>query len=146
MSAVLVFAALSPALVIGLIVGISAPLVSFIIAARRFSGKIQTTEAAALWEEAGKLREEYRLESAGLRARLVACEGRIAELEHINHELLKERDGLEKRVAVHEKTIQELHSRVKTLTRQNKELNLSNVALRKRITEIEEANGHDRPR
>jgi len=55
-------------------------LVSYLIAARRFSGKIETTEARDLWAESASIRRwsERRIEA--LEQRVVALEKENTEL------------------------------------------------------------------
>jgi len=73
--------------VIGVIV---APILTFIIATRRMSGKVNTTEASELWDEARDIRNDYRdrLEMANDRTREV--EKRLAEVERHNNSLVGE--------------------------------------------------------
>lgn len=80
------------AAVIAAIVG---PLFTYLIAVRRLSGRIDTTEAQDLWKEAGRLREwsaeqikrlEKRVDllevaNSKLTDELIAARRRVAELE-----------------------------------------------------------------
>ncbi len=63
------------------------PLLSYLVSRRKSSGRINTTEAATLWEEAEKMREAYReeaiqlrTEAAGLRAEVAALRGEVSAL------------------------------------------------------------------
>jgi hypothetical protein len=66
--------------VIAIAVGLAAPIVSYIIAARRFSGKIETTEAKDLWAESKAIRDWSRERIDALEARIVALEVENREL------------------------------------------------------------------
>ncbi len=58
---------MEPTILIPLLGVILAPLLTYLVARRRSSGKVDTTEAATLWVEAGKMREEYRTEAESCR-------------------------------------------------------------------------------
>jgi predicted nuclease with TOPRIM domain len=62
------------------IVGLGVPVGTYLTVRRQRSGRIQTTEAADLWSESTKLRQELRAELEGLRER-------VRELEVENTEL-----------------------------------------------------------
>jgi hypothetical protein len=66
--------------VVAIVVGLCAPVLSYIIAARRFSGKIETTEAKDLWAESKAIRDWSR-------ERIEALEARVLLLEKENREL-----------------------------------------------------------
>jgi hypothetical protein len=53
-----------------IIAAVIAALGTFLLAARRFSGKIATSEAAQLWEEAGRIRRECNERVAALEIKL----------------------------------------------------------------------------
>lgn len=62
------------------------PLVTYLVAARRFSGRIESSEAADLWEESRSIRDwsqahikELREEIDTLRANHSECETHLAE-------------------------------------------------------------------
>jgi hypothetical protein len=75
------FAALSfEAGIIPVIAALAGPVVAYLVAARRFSGKIETTEAADLWRESRDIRKWSR-------DRIEQLEHRIAHLEDENKEL-----------------------------------------------------------
>lgn len=77
------FAALSPALAIAILSAILTPLITYLVAVRRFSGKVNSSEAESLWEESRSIREW-------------ATE-RIYKLSDENTELHKEVDRLQAR-------------------------------------------------
>lgn len=77
--------------VFGGIATILATIFGYRLSARRQSGRISTTDADALWREAGSLRGELQREIARLNAVLTDAR-QTFELER--HEWQKEREGL----------------------------------------------------
>jgi hypothetical protein len=73
------------------------PLVAYIVAARRFSGKIETTEAAELWAESRSIRDWSQ-------ARIRELEQRVETLEAEGGELRRALDVANRRLAVFEAT------------------------------------------
>lgn len=74
--------------VIAILAAIAAPLGAYLVAARRFSGRIESSDAKELWEESRSIRDwsqdrirELTREVAQLREELRVARGRIAELE-----------------------------------------------------------------
>lgn len=67
---------------------------TYIVNARRFSGKIQTSTAEALWKEAGDIRNWSRDRIAELNGVVERLEGRVSELEHSNAALIVENHDL----------------------------------------------------
>lgn len=55
---------------VGAVSAVTGPLLTFQIVRHRRSGRVNTTEADALWKEAGDLRREYQTEISELRALL----------------------------------------------------------------------------
>lgn len=74
-----VFSPVIPA-VLGLIAALFAPLGAYLVARRQFSGRVETSDAKALWAESKAIREW----SSG---RIAALEGRIEHLEEENADL-----------------------------------------------------------
>lgn len=72
--------------VVAIIVGLAAPVISYLIAARRFSGKIETTEARDLWAESKSIRDWSR-------KRIESLEERVLDLEKENRNLRAELRG-----------------------------------------------------
>lgn len=80
---------MSPALILAGFVGAcAAAIASVLVSARKFSGKIDSTEASELWEESRSIREDYRTrievlerENAELREGRSKDRERIARLE-----------------------------------------------------------------
>jgi chromosome segregation ATPase len=73
--------------VIGVLV---APIVSYIAAAKKFSGRINTTEADALWQESASIREDYRSQLAARDRRIEALEARVAKFEADEDRLVRD--------------------------------------------------------
>lgn len=94
------------AIIVAILGVVFAPLLTYLIAARKLSGKIQTSEAGDLWEEASKLRQEYREEAirlsgeiAILRRRLEHCESVMQENIDLRQQIKELREIIgEKRV------------------------------------------------
>jgi regulator of replication initiation timing len=120
--------------ILGIIVG---PLVAYIVAARKLSGKVATSEATDLWEESRSIREDYADRIKVLNEVVKRCEGRIDELEERNDKLYLENGNLKRILEEHEATIAELRQVVHRLSDENDRLRLDNTALRKRVTELE---------
>lgn len=75
-----------------------APLVGYLTASRRLSGKIGTSDATQLWDASESMRKEYRDDLAAANKRLAALEGRLATVEADNHELANENLLLKRQV------------------------------------------------
>lgn len=96
-AAVAVFATIDPTYIAfaGVAAGLAGPLVAYLAAARRFSGKIASSDASELWAESKSIREHLHEEIAALKrrvagleqdnrnlaTRLETCRRRVAELE-----------------------------------------------------------------
>jgi chromosome segregation ATPase len=135
-------------LIVALIAALAAPLLGYLAAARRLSGKIQTSEASSLWQEASNLRSEYREELATVRRQLDECLLRIKNVETLNEKLKVENGGLNKTVKEQARQIEELQSAIAVL--EGDKLRLSKEAeflkaeaktLRDRVLELEKHNG-----
>ncbi len=66
---------------------IAAPGIAYLVARRKSSGRVDTTEASTLWDEASKMRQTYqeeaaecKKEQATLRAEIVFLRGEVAAL------------------------------------------------------------------
>jgi predicted nucleic acid-binding Zn-ribbon protein len=99
---------MNPALVIALAAAVIGPLVAYLGASRKLSGKIGTSEAADLWAESGKIRDDYRARIDVANVRQAELESRVARLEGENNTLVRENISL--------------HARIDTLERENAEL------------------------
>src|SRR4051812_47436216 len=87
--------------VLALFTAVAAPLGAYFIAYRRFSGRIQTTEASRLWDEAAAIREDYR-------RRVDECNERADRVEEENRRLRE-------RVAHLEEELRKAHQRIDEL-------------------------------
>lgn len=114
------------AAVIGIVV---APLLTYLAASRRLSGRIGTSDADRLWKESSDIRDDYRSQLTEANKRVVAIEGRMAQLERNNGELAKENldiktkhadcerrcDEMQRRIELQEKIIEELRGQIEQL-------------------------------
>jgi hypothetical protein len=89
---------LNSAVWVPIVVAVIAPIGAYLLAARKMSGKVSTSDATQLWKEAGAIRDDYRgqLQLAG--ARVQNLEGRIGRLEDQNDVLLAENATLRLRI------------------------------------------------
>lgn len=78
---------------IAIVVGLTAPLVSYLVAARRFSGKIETTEARDLWAESKAIRDWSQQRIDTLNGVVERLEARVELLEEENDALRAELHG-----------------------------------------------------
>ncbi len=108
---------------IAVLVALAAPVLAYLAAAKRLSGRIGTSEAGDLWEESRSIRQDYQRRIEELNRVVSECSQRIDSLEDRNAALFRENENLKYAVATHERTI--------------KKLTAENVALRKRVKELE---------
>lgn len=80
---------------------LAASLGAYLLAARRFSGKVRTTEASRLWDAAELIRSDLTKRNEYLSQIIESCEtrianleGRILALEQRNDELKRENEEL----------------------------------------------------
>jgi chromosome segregation ATPase len=107
-----------------LIVGIVGALGAYFAAARRFSGKIGSSDAAQLWLESASIREDYR-------ARIQALEMRLSVVETQNNDLALVNNDLVQQVRDLKDTITALRQEIVALTAELK-------ASHKRVAELED--------
>lgn len=77
-------------IVVALFTAATAPLIAYVTAARKLSGKIDTTEAGRLWEESAAIRADYREQIAERDRRIEALDTRIEAVEEANRKLAAE--------------------------------------------------------
>jgi predicted RNase H-like nuclease (RuvC/YqgF family) len=77
-------------LIIAVIAAVSAPIGAYLVAARQFSGKVQTSDAAKLWEESRAIRDWATNRMKDLSAHVDKLEERVRELEEHNGSLTVE--------------------------------------------------------
>lgn len=109
---------------------ILAPLGAYLLAARQFSGKVGTSDAAQLWEESRAIREWSTGRIAVLDSTVARLEGRIEGVELKNSELVRENDRLVNEVRHLTETIVELRGEIVNLTAELR-------ASRQRVHELE---------
>lgn len=108
------------------LVAVFAPLFTYLGITRRASGRIATTEASKLWEEAGSLRTVYRDEIATLRAAIEAIQARLDVVEAGNTDLRAKNRQLEHEIGV-------LHAENMTLKAENQELKARIIGLENNV-------------
>ena len=124
-------------ILVAIVAALSAPLFAYLAAARKLSGKIQTSEASSLWAEASNLRKEYKEEVTRLRAELDECLDRIAAVEDINRKLRIENGGMTRTIKDQKLRIEELEASVAILTGDNRRLKQENDDLKARVVQLE---------
>jgi septal ring factor EnvC (AmiA/AmiB activator) len=103
------------AVVVALIAAILGPIATYIIAARKLSGRIDTSEATSLWEESRSIRSDYRDRLAEAEKRMAKLEARIADEERANTTLTRENIDLISKNQECEWKIEKLRERVAML-------------------------------
>ena len=95
------------AIAIPLAVALIAALGGWIVKARQLSGKIETSEAADLWQESAAMREDYRARIAHAEARAERLEQRVDKCEDLNNLLSIDNRDLRIRITQLEKELME---------------------------------------
>jgi predicted RNase H-like nuclease (RuvC/YqgF family) len=90
--------------ILGIIAAVAVPVFGYLAVVRRASGRIQTTEASKLWDEAAMLRKDYRAEISNQLELIASLRARISDLERDNDRLNRENMQILKRVANIEET------------------------------------------
>ena len=116
------------------------PLGAYLVAARRFSGKIGSSDAAQLWEESRSIRGWSTTRIGELNALVGRLEGRVGVVEGQNAGLAAENANLIQEVRSLSDTITELRAEIVTLTA---ELKKSHARVDELEGEAEDATGHD---
>jgi hypothetical protein len=98
-------------------------LVTYIVASRRMSGKIATSDASDLWKESADIRDDYRERLHHANDRQVNLEARQAALESRNYELGRENVILQGQIHACERLGDELRATIAALEETIKELN-----------------------
>jgi predicted RNase H-like nuclease (RuvC/YqgF family) len=81
------------------LVALVGPLVTYLVAAKRLSGKIGSSEAEQLWEESSSIRREYAARIEQLTKTVRDCQRRMAKLERRNDALEKENADLKRAIS-----------------------------------------------
>jgi len=92
------------------------PLGAYLIAARRFSGKIGSSDASELWEESRSIRDWSKARIEELNALVGRLEGRVTVVESQNIALARENENLIQQIRTLNTTIADLRSEIVTLT------------------------------
>jgi chromosome segregation ATPase len=106
---------MEPAILIPVAVAIVAPLGAYLLAARRMSGKVQTSDAGELWAESRAIRDDYRNRLLDAADRSRDLEARVAKLENSNNELNRENFALQNKVLALERLVTELRDTITKL-------------------------------
>lgn len=99
----LVAAAVASSTLVAIAAVVTAPLVAYVTASRRLSGKIGTSEAADLWAESKAMRDDYRDRADAAAKRIAELEGRVAKLEGELAECVRRSSALQSIVDGHER-------------------------------------------
>lgn len=103
-------------LIAAIVTAIVAPLGAYVIAARRFSGQIASSDAEQLWAESGRLRADYQTRIIELSQIVTRLEDRVVVLEDRNMDLVRENEQLHREVRDLNQLIVTLRQRVADLT------------------------------
>jgi uncharacterized protein HemX len=76
---VLVADAGSGTALIGIVAAVAGALGAYLAVARKLSGRVSTTDANKLWDEAGSIRQDYRQQLADLREELAEARADLAD-------------------------------------------------------------------
>jgi len=82
-------------------VGVTA-IVTYVVARRTTSGRVETSEAATLWAASEQMRKELRDELVAARAQVIELLRQNESLHRQITELLEEIDRLQKRLAAYQ--------------------------------------------
>lgn len=113
------------------------PLGAYLVAARRFSGKIESSDAKALWAESRDIRDEYKSQIGALTTTVGVLEARVGVVENQNASLARENTHLVQQIRDLSDTITELRAEIVSLTG---ELQRSHA----RVDQLEEEAGDGR--
>lgn len=112
--------------IVPIVVAALAPLGGYLLAARKMSGKIATSEAKDLWEEAARIREDCREQLRLANDRVGHLEGRVAKVESLNADLVEVNTRLLAKIDNLERLTKELRDTIThleaTIAAQRKEL------------------------
>jgi chromosome segregation ATPase len=92
-----------------------APVGAYLLAARRMSGKIATSDASQLWQESKSIRDDYRARLNDAADRAMRLEVRVADLEGTNTKLIQENFELRHKVEALEELVKSQAATIKGL-------------------------------
>jgi predicted RNase H-like nuclease (RuvC/YqgF family) len=133
---------LNNTVLIALAAVILGPLLTYLAAVKRLSGKISTSAADDLWAESKDIREMLQGRNEFLDSKITRLEARIDDLEARNDALYLENGNLRRMIEEHELTIRELREETHHLRLENKRVHASETRLRARVKELEDHNEH----
>ena len=118
-------------IIIALVAAVFAAIGAYLVAARQFSGKIETSDAKELWQESRSIREWSTQRIGTLNENVERLEKRVGALEGSNELLAAENRKLIAEVAGLNETIKELRDEIVALVEQLQ-------ASRKKVAKLEE--------
>jgi chromosome segregation ATPase len=121
---------------IGLIVAaLIGGLGTYLVAARRFSGKIGSSDASELWKESRSIREWSQERIEELTSTVKGLERRVSHVEAQNADLGEANSGLVQQIRDLSDTITELRAEIVQLTKELQQANERVVELEGEINE-----------
>lgn len=112
-------------------------LATYLGVVRRLSGRIKTTDASKLWDEATAMRREYREEIERMQKVINSLTTRLDEVEVVNGDLHLKNGELKKKLETQEREIEALKIQVGDLESHNQDLTKENRVLKARVSELE---------
>lgn len=98
-----------------IILALIAPVGAYALAVRRMSGRVNTSTATELWQEASDIRIEQRVQGEKSFERIVNLEKRVANLEGINTGLVRTNFELQNRIIELETLVKTLYNTIEDL-------------------------------
>lgn len=98
------------ATLVAIVVALISPLASYLIAARKLSGRIKDSDATELWAESRSIREWSMERVKELDRHIDQLEARIVEVEKRNTQLADENRGLQREIYDLRTTIHDMQS------------------------------------
>lgn len=89
-----ILGALMDPTLVAAVAAVAGPLCAYLVAAKRFSGKIASSDAADLWKESSAIREWSGTQITALSSNVARLEQRVQALEGSNEELSRENSRL----------------------------------------------------
>jgi chromosome segregation ATPase len=99
-----------------IVVAVAGPLVTYLVAVRRLSGKVGSSDASELWAESRSIREWSKDRIAELNTLVGRLEGRVGVVENQNLALARENENLVQQIRGLSDTITELRAEIVALT------------------------------
>lgn len=108
---------MDPTTLVAVIAAVAAPIGAYLLAARKMSGRIRTSDASDLWAESRDIREDYKAQLEKANERTSRLEDRVARLERTNAELVGENIVLRARVTELEQLVDTQRQTIAALER-----------------------------